>query len=378
MGPLPALAAAAAPQGAPPPGPAAAPAPAHIPGPAPAAAGPDDIVAASVPRPGVVRYRRGDGSILEKSGGSRAWRNNNPGNIISGSFVDAHGAVGSDGVMAIFPDRQTGRAAIETLLRAKSYRDLTIREAIFRYAPPNENDSAGYVAFVVGETGLAEDTVLSTLLVADLRKIVRAIEVMEGWTVGTLTDERDAPAPAPGLVTAAAVAHEWMKIAEAEAALPVHQRSEWPDSAPAGERENPRILEYLNSCDHYAGNPADSDEISWCAGFVNFCLERAGFRGNEHPGARSVFWNRRNQFVPLPQPAFGAIAVLRDAPFGDPTWETGSGHVGFIVDADATGLTLLGGNQSNTVRRSFYALPQRDAQGAVTRRLEAIMMPRMN
>ena len=337
-----------------------------------------EFIAAWSPTHRVVNYRRQDGTVLEKSGGSRSWRNFNSGNIISGSFAEANGSIGSDGVMAIFPSREIGRKAIETLLRGPSYRDLTIRDAIFRYAPPNENDSNGYVSFVSQETGLPHNTVLSTLLIGDLRRIVAAIEKMEGWESGEVKDSRVIQPPTGAIVSAAVVAHEWMKIAEREAALPEYDRTEWPDSGPLGHRENPRILDYLNSCDFYASDPAESDEINWCAGFVNYCLENAGFVGNEHPGARSVFWNRMNQFVRLDQPAYGAIAVLRDAPFDDADWDTGTGHVGFIVDSDSDGLLLLGGNQSNTVKRSYYKLPVKDGNGNTTRRLEAIMMPRMN
>ncbi len=370
--PLKPLSGAAAPQGGVSPGPTGISAASLV------GASDDEFTTAWSPTNKVVHYKRADGSIVRKSGGSRAWRNNNPGNIISSTFSSANGAIGTDGTMAIFPNKKVGRKAIKTLLRGPSYRDLTIEEAIFRYAPPSENNSDSYVDFVAQTSGFAKSTVLSSLLIADLRKVIGAIGKMEGWEEGTESDDRTATPPSSVVVGAASVAQEWMRIAEREAGLPQKDRSEWSDSGSIGEQENPRILEYLNSCDFYATAPADSDEINWCAGFVNYCLEGAGFVGTDHPGARSVFWNRKHQFVQLSQPAYGAVAVLRDAPFDDPDWATGSGHVGFIVDTDSDGLTLLGGNQSNTIKRSYYRLPALDPGGTVTRRLEAIMMPRMN
>jgi len=43
-----------------------------------------------------------------RAGGSPAWRNNNPGNLEYRQLAQAHGAIGSDGRFAIFPDDATG------------------------------------------------------------------------------------------------------------------------------------------------------------------------------------------------------------------------------------------------------------------------------
>ena len=60
-------------------------------------------------------YVGNDGNIYEFSGGSRAWRNNNPGNLEDGKFARDNGAIGSDGRFAIFPDATTGFNAMTGL-----------------------------------------------------------------------------------------------------------------------------------------------------------------------------------------------------------------------------------------------------------------------
>jgi hypothetical protein len=60
-----------------------------------------------------------------RSGGDRNWRNNNPGNIEYGKFAISMGAIGSDGRFAIFPSEEMGRKAADTLLKGKSYANLS-------------------------------------------------------------------------------------------------------------------------------------------------------------------------------------------------------------------------------------------------------------
>ena len=90
-------------------------------------------------------YVGNDGNIYEASGGSRAWRNNNPGNLEDGKFARNNGAIGTDGRFAIFPDTATGFNAMASLLATNSYQKLTIEGAINRYAPPNENNVENYL-----------------------------------------------------------------------------------------------------------------------------------------------------------------------------------------------------------------------------------------
>ena len=117
-------------------------------------------------------------------GGTRAWRNNNPGNIQAGEFTNGEGAIGSDGRFAVFPTEQQGMDAIVTLLRRPSYQALTIRGAVFRYAPPNENNTAGYVATISRVTGLDPETRMNTLNDEQLQSVAATIRGVEGWRAG--------------------------------------------------------------------------------------------------------------------------------------------------------------------------------------------------
>jgi hypothetical protein len=91
--------------------------------------------------------------------GTRPTRNNNPGDIEYGSFAKAHGATGTDGRFAIFPDAQTGFGAMRALLTAH-YSGLSLSEALNKWAPPLENNTNRYIASVMEWTGLGSgDTV---------------------------------------------------------------------------------------------------------------------------------------------------------------------------------------------------------------------------
>ncbi|MCA6115490.1 TIGR02594 family protein [Bradyrhizobium sp. WSM 1738] len=321
-----------------------------------------------------ILYVDAQGRQLAKEGGSRSWRNNNPGNIRKGNFATISGAIGDDGAFAIFPEYKLGFDAIVTLLRSNAYVNLTLKDAVFRYAPPNENDSDQYLAFLVRQTGISGATVLSTLAVADIRKIAKFVQIVEGWQVGIeRSDEPPSSSNAGAPISSAAgAAMEWMDIAKREAALPMRERSQWADPG-----ENPRILEYFRvACAWF--DPAGGDEVDWCAAFVNYCLATAGYAGTDHPGARSFFWNKKNQFVRLEQPRYGAIAVRRYEPFSDPNWATGEGHVGFVHTWTTGSVELLGGNQSNAVKLETYPLVRKNASGKITAQFVAFMMPVMN
>ncbi len=346
------------------------------PDPVPETDGQKSFIAARVPAPKTVVYVANDGSEVVREGGSRAWRNNNPGNIQKGSFANANGAIGGDARFAIFPDESVGLEAIVTLLRGPSYRNRTLKDAINRYAPPHENNTAGYVSFVSEKTGVGAEEVLKDLTAAKIRAISRSIKQIEGWIPGT---ERrvghpggEAGSPAEPLVSAASAAEEWMSVAKSEASLPAKERSEWSDPG-----ENPRILNYFKIAAPWF-NPAAGDEVDWCAAFVNFCLETSGYSGTGHPGARSFFWNKNNNFLKLNEPAYGCVAVFRKRPFTDPKWKSGAGHVGFVVDWNADTVTLLGGNQGNTVQRKVYRRVLKDANGRITRKIAAFVMPAKN
>ncbi len=130
-----------------------------------------------------VIYAYNDGTKIKRgTDGSRAWRNNNPGNLRYYQFAKEHGAIGEAGGFAVFPDEQTGMAALVALLQTGTYAKLTIRQAIARYS-----DAAGvtrYVKQLIKLTGLTPNTKLGTLTPQQIEQVAKSIRQIEGWTEG--------------------------------------------------------------------------------------------------------------------------------------------------------------------------------------------------
>lgn len=134
-----------------------------------------------------VVYTRADGNQFRRSGGTRAWRNNNPGCLRYSVFTASLGAIGEAGGFAVFPDEETGMKAISALLTSDKYRNLTISQAISKYAPPHENDTAEYNASLHRMTGLPITKKLSDLNDEQIMHVVKAIRIVEGWRPGKET-----------------------------------------------------------------------------------------------------------------------------------------------------------------------------------------------
>jgi len=96
--------------------------------------------------------------------GTRPQRNFNPGDIESGRFAAAHGAIGSDGRFAKFASADDGFTAMKALFQAPGYRGLTVRAALNRWAPPVENNVSAYVANVCKWVGCEPDDIIDGLL----------------------------------------------------------------------------------------------------------------------------------------------------------------------------------------------------------------------
>jgi hypothetical protein len=142
------------------------------------------FIAGRATGPRTVVYTAADGTETIRSGGSRSWRNFNPGNIEKGSFANQHGAIGSDDRFAIFPDEATGRDAIVALLDSPSYRPLTLEAAIRRIAHWSGNNVESYIRFVAMDTGLAPQQIVVELSLAQRNAIAASIKMIEGWIEG--------------------------------------------------------------------------------------------------------------------------------------------------------------------------------------------------
>lgn len=136
-----------------------------------------------------VVYTAADGRRVRRTGGTRAWRNLNPGNIRYSEFSRNAGAIGQAGGFAVFPDEETGTRAISSLLRGQSYNNLTIARAITRYAPPSENNTAAYHRRIQQITGLNINRRINDLSDGELSRVVDAIRAIEGWEAGRIIEE---------------------------------------------------------------------------------------------------------------------------------------------------------------------------------------------
>ncbi|MDO3527537.1 hypothetical protein ACNRBH_09200 [Ralstonia pseudosolanacearum] len=113
--------------------------------------------------------------------GPRNLRNNNPGNIEYGAWAKAHGATGSDGRFAVFPDAATGSAAVDALLQSYGNRGLnTVSGVIGRWAPASENNTSGYAATVAKRLGVGANDRLNMADPAVRQALGREIARYEG------------------------------------------------------------------------------------------------------------------------------------------------------------------------------------------------------
>lgn len=122
-----------------------------------------------------------------RSGGSRSWRNANPGNLRPSPFTQRHGAIGAAGGFAVFPTDHAGFAALIALLKTRTYQALSLQNAIARFAPQIENDTPTYLRALTHALQVAENTPLANLTPAQTLRLAQAIQTHEGWRVGIIT-----------------------------------------------------------------------------------------------------------------------------------------------------------------------------------------------
>lgn len=141
---------------------------------------------------GWTEVQNADGTISRREG-TRAWRNNNPGNIEYGPFAKSMGAIGTDGRFAVFSTPQAGAKAKESLLfGTKAYEGKTINGAISKYAPSFENDTKGYISKVAKAAGVSPDTKMSDLTPAQRSAMMSEMARVEGFKEGKEFRKMDA------------------------------------------------------------------------------------------------------------------------------------------------------------------------------------------
>lgn len=134
-----------------------------------------------------VIYTDDSGKRFKYSGGSRAWRNNNPGNLRPGTISKRNNQIGVSDRFAIFPDYETGHIALIDLLKTK-YINSSIDKTVEKFAPSKENNTENYKTFVHEQTGIFDDRKVKDFTDAEFEKFWQAIEQIEGYKIGIITE----------------------------------------------------------------------------------------------------------------------------------------------------------------------------------------------
>lgn len=133
-----------------------------------------------------VQYFDEQGNMTIRSGGTRAWRCNNPGNLHKGkySMSKQRRAIGfagdSEDEYAVYPDKETGHEALVVMLRGSVYSPKTLRAAMEYY----ESKKKDYIDIIVARTGLDPERTIKSLNDKEFESFWKAIEFVEDWTEG--------------------------------------------------------------------------------------------------------------------------------------------------------------------------------------------------
>lgn len=131
-----------------------------------------------------VIYVSSDGAEFLHSGGTRAWRNNNPGNLIGSERSGL--SIGKGGRFAVFASHDDGVAALKYSL-THFYSGTRLDEVFKKYAPAtDDNDPERYIVLVKKFSGLDSTRTIGALTDEELVRFTAAIERVEGWKEGKI------------------------------------------------------------------------------------------------------------------------------------------------------------------------------------------------
>jgi hypothetical protein len=132
-------------------------------------------------------------SYLGRTDLTRGLRNNNPGNLIKTNIKwQGEVANNTDGHFEQFVELRWGiRAMMRDIINDISEGTDTLTALINEYAPSSENDTASYIGFVSGLTGIGPDVRIQ-LTKPVVQSIVRAKIIMEnGWSASDKVTDKD-------------------------------------------------------------------------------------------------------------------------------------------------------------------------------------------
>lgn len=120
-----------------------------------------------------------------------------------------------------------------------------------------------------------------------------------------------------------------------------------------GDQHNPKIVEWLQKLNFVAKYGINSDEVAWCATFVNGVLFEYGLKGTDSPRAKSFLdigqkWNIGDK---LPNTKFALVAISHRG-WISPNIKEGTGHVEIVDPNSVTNerYNSIGGNVSDQVK----------------------------
>lgn len=132
-------------------------------------------------------YYYKDGSYLTKENGTVAWRNNNEGNLRPGSLSSSRIGVDKKN-FAVFATPEDGHNAKKYLLFSSySYKDLTLKDAIKKYAPASDNNNPDSYANFIMRNAKVEDKVMCKYTTDEQERIMSSMKIQEGYKAGTET-----------------------------------------------------------------------------------------------------------------------------------------------------------------------------------------------
>ncbi|MDX7998167.1 structural protein [Xenorhabdus sp. Reich] len=112
---------------------------------------------------------------------TRGIRNNNPGNIRHHDKWQGLSNTQTDKSFCQFIAPEWGIRAMLKILRnyERKYGDNTIHQFISRWAPPNENNTESYIAYVCKSVGVPNSAVVDVNNAVIMTRLVKAIIRME-------------------------------------------------------------------------------------------------------------------------------------------------------------------------------------------------------
>ncbi len=131
--------------------------------------------------------------------GSKAWRHNNPGNLVIGPHARQHGAIGSAEYIevdekgkkkkytfAIFPSYEIGHAAMIALFKEERFLKITLEDLPRKYTgvedgQPDTKEAIAYRDFLRTSTKFDMKRTIRSLSNDEFNILIKKMENYEGW-----------------------------------------------------------------------------------------------------------------------------------------------------------------------------------------------------